>query len=210
MNEGRLVSSRGLDIAAEEYCDHFEEYQVPHSNALHSRRRGQPKGAFFSGPLARWNLNRDLASPLVRQAEKETTVPFPNENPYLGIVTRSLEVLLAFDEALRLIDQYEPPAQAAADVPPCAGVGQAITEAPRGILYHRFETDAAGMIRQATIIPPTSQNQLQIEHDLRRIAPALVGLPDDEAALQAERVIRNYDPCISCATHFLKLKVEGR
>ena len=210
MNEGRLVSTRGLDIASEEYGDHFEEYQVPHSNALHSRRRGRTNGAFFAGPLARWNLNADRAPPLTQQVANDTGIPFPNQNPYVGIVARSLEVLLAFDEALHLIDRYEPPSQAAADFQPCAGVGQAITEAPRGILYHRYETDAAGMIRHATIIPPTSQNQLQMEHDLIRIAPSLVNMPDADAALQAERVIRNYDPCISCATHFLKLKVEGR
>jgi coenzyme F420-reducing hydrogenase alpha subunit len=208
MNEGRLVSSRGLDIASEEYGDHFQEYQVPHSNALHSRRRGPAGGAYCVGPLARWNLNRDHAPPLARQAEKDAGIPFPNQNPFTGIVARSLEVLLAFDEALRLIDQYEPPAKPAAGFEPRAGVGQAITEAPRGILYHRYETDAAGMIRQAAIIPPTSQNQLQMEHDLAQIAPTFVHLPDAEAALQAERVIRNYDPCISCATHFLKLTVE--
>jgi coenzyme F420-reducing hydrogenase alpha subunit len=208
MNEGRLVSNRGLDIAAEEYGAHFEEYQVPHSQALHSRRRGSSNGAFFAGPLARWNLNADRAPPLVQQAAKDSGLSFPSTNPFVGIVARALEVVLAFDEALRLIDQYEPPAQAAADVRECAGVGQAITEAPRGLLYHCYETDSSGMIGQATIIPPTSQNQLQMEHDLLRIAPRLVKLPEAEAALQAEKVIRNYDPCLSCATHFLKLQVE--
>jgi coenzyme F420-reducing hydrogenase alpha subunit len=208
MNEGRLVSSRGLDIAPEEFGDHFEEAQVPHSNALHSRRRGPANGAYFTGPLARWNLNADRAPPPVRQAAQDTGIPFPNRNPYVGIVARSLEVLLAFDEALRLIEQYEPPATASVEFQPRAGLGQAITEAPRGILYHRYETDAAGLIRHASIIPPTSQNQFQIEHDLIRVAPHLVNLPEADAALLAERVIRNYDPCISCATHFLKLRVE--
>jgi coenzyme F420-reducing hydrogenase alpha subunit len=210
MNEGRLVSSRGLDIAQEEYPDHFEEYQSPHSNALHSRRRGQGNGAYFAGPLARWNLNADRAPPLVRQAAADTGISFPNCNPFVGVVVRALEVLLACDEALRIIEAYEPPPAPAVDCEPRAGTGHAITEAPRGILYHRYETDATGGLRSATIIAPTSQNQLQMEHDLLRIAPRLVNLPDDAAALEAEKVIRNYDPCISCATHFLKLKVEGR
>jgi len=213
MNQGRLISSRGLDIAQEEYPDHFEEYQVPHSNALQSRRRtlsGTGDGAYFVGPLARWNLNADRAPALVREAAAATGIPFPNRNPYTSIVARSLEVLLAVEEALRLIHEYQPPPYPAIDYPACAGVGHAITEAPRGILYHRYETDAAGILRSATIIPPTSQNQLQMERDLRRLAPTLVQLSDEEAALRAERVIRNYDPCISCATHFLKLKVEGR
>jgi len=216
MNEGRLVSSRGLDIAQEEYPEHFEEYQVPHSNALQSRRRSKARdasqldgdGAYFVGPLARWNLNGDKASPLVRAAAAETQIRFPSRNPFVGIVVRSLEVLLAVDEALRIIAEYEPPSKPAVESAPRSGAGQAITEAPRGILYHRYETDAAGIIRDAAIIPPTSQNQLQMEHDLMRIAPQLVSLSNNEAALRAEHVIRNYDPCISCATHFLKLRVE--
>ncbi len=211
MNEGRLVSSKGLDVAQEEYADHFEEYQVPHSNALQSRRRGTSgDGAYFVGPLARWNLNADRAPPLVRQAAADTGLSFPSGNPYVGIVARALEVLLAVEEALRLIAEYEPPSEPAVAVAPRAGVGQAITEAPRGMLYNRYESDAEGLLRAATIIPPTSQNQLQIERDLLRAAPGLVALPDEQAALRAEHVIRNYDPCISCSTHFLKLKIEGR
>jgi coenzyme F420-reducing hydrogenase alpha subunit len=212
MNEGRLVSNRGLDIASEEFPDHFEEYQVPHSNALQARRlgAGPNREAYFVGPLARWNLNADRASTLVRDAAKATGLPFPSRNPFVSIVARSLEVLLAFDEALRLIEEYEPPEQPVVDFVMGAGTGHAITEAPRGILYHRYETDESGRVRDAVIVPPTSQNQLQIEHDLRRLAPQLVQLPEEEATLRAEHVIRNYDPCISCATHFLKLKVEGR
>ncbi len=212
MNEGRLVSSRGLDITQEEYADHFEEYQVPHSNALQSRRRhaSTDSGAYFVGPLARWHLNADRASPLVREAAAATGIALTTGNPFIGIVARSLEVLLAFEDALRLIGTYEPPAEPAVAFEPCAGIGEAITEAPRGILYHRYETDEAGFLKSACIIPPTSQNQLQMEHDLVRMAPQLVALPEAEAALRAEYVIRNYDPCISCATHFLKFKVEGR
>jgi coenzyme F420-reducing hydrogenase alpha subunit len=208
MNEGRLVSSRGLDIAMSDFPDHFEEYQVPYSNALQCRRKSG--GAYQVGALARWNLNRDRVPASVRQAAAETGLAWPCRNPYASIVARSLEVLYAVEEALRLIAAYEPPDRPAVPFEPRAGQGAWITEAPRGILYHRYETDASGIIRQASIIPPTSQNQLQIEHDLLQIAPRLVDLPEAEAALQAEKVIRNYDPCISCATHFLKLKVEGR
>jgi len=187
---------------------------VPHSNALYSRRRGEPShvraGAYFVGPLARWNLNADRANSLVRDAAAATGISFPNRNPFVGIVARALEVLLAIDESIRMISEYEPLAQPAVEFQPRAGVGHAITEAPRGMLYHRYETDDAGIIRHATIIPPTSQNQLQIENDLRRIAPQLVRLSNAEAAMRAEHVIRNYDPCISCATHFLKLTVEPK
>ncbi len=213
MNEGRLVSNRGLDIAPEELATHFEEYQVPHSHAPHSRRlRGGTAAApatYLVGAMARWALNHDVAPAVVRDAAAATGLGSGLiRNPFMSIVVRALEILLAVDEALRLIAAYEPPSRPAVDYEPRAGIGAAITEAPRGILYHRYETDADGMIRHATIIPPTSQNQAQIESDLLGLAPALVKLPNKEAGLQAERLIRSYDPCISCATHFLKLAVE--
>jgi coenzyme F420-reducing hydrogenase alpha subunit len=209
MNGGRLISNRGLDISAEEYPDHFEEYQVPHSNALQSRKRNG-NGAYFVGPLARWNLNADRAPPSVQEAAANTGIKFPNRNPFISVVSRALEVLIAVDEALRIISEYKRPSRPAVEFQPRAGIGHAITEAPRGILYHRYETDDAGMLKSATIVPPTSQNQLQMERDLAKLAPQLVKLPDEEARLRAEHAIRNYDPCISCATHFLKFKVEGR
>ncbi|MGE3804965.1 MAG: Ni/Fe hydrogenase subunit alpha [Gemmataceae bacterium] len=210
MNEGRLVSNRGLDSAAHEYPDHFEEYHVRHSNALQSRQRhkAEGEGAYFVGPLARWNLNADKAPAFVQQAARDTGLPFPNRNPFVSIVARALESLLAFDEAIRIIEAYEPPDRPFVAYEPRAGVGHAITEAPRGILYHRYETDEQGLLKHAVIVPPTSQNQLQMEGDLLRVAPGLLDLPEEEAALRAEKVVRNYDPCISCATHFLKLKIE--
>ena len=108
-----------------------------------------------------------------------------------------------------MIDAYEPPeAPAVAAMRRAPGAGAWITEAPRGILYHRYEADAGGLVTKATIVPPTSQNQRQIEEDLIRFAPAVLDLPEDEAAWRCEQVVRNYDPCISCATHSLKLKVE--
>jgi sulfhydrogenase subunit alpha len=215
MNEGRLASSRGLDISADEFPAHFEEYQVSHSNALQARRRARTSqngagSAYFVGPLARWNLNADRAPLLVREAAAATGIAFPSRNPFTGIIVRALEVLLAFDEAVRIVEAYEPTGSPAIDFECRAGIGHAITEAPRGILYHRFETDATGLVREALIVPPTSQNQLQMESDLMRLAPQLVDLPDEQAALRAEHAIRNYDPCISCATHFLKFKVTGR
>ncbi len=209
MNEGRLVSSRGLDIAMGEFPDHFEEHQVSYSNALESRRK-PGGGAYFVGPLARWNLNRDRVSPVVDQAARATGIAWPCRNPYVGIVVRALEVLYAVDEALRLIAAYEPPSVPAIGYEPRAGTGAWITEAPRGILYHRYVIDGDGRIALATIVAPTSQNLRQIEEDLIRFAPSVLALPEDQAAWRCEQVVRNYDPCISCATHSLKLRViEG-
>ena len=208
MNEGQVVSSRD-SIPQEAYEEHFDEYQVPHSNALQSRRKGATgDGAYFVGPLARWNLNADRASASVREVAAATGLVFPNRNPFVSIVTRGLEVLLAVEEAMRLISEYDPPREPFVPITWRAGGGQAITEAPRGILYNHYEVNGDGLVRFAKIVPPTSQNQLQMEQDLVRLAPQLVNLPDEEAALRAENAIRNYDPCISCATHFLKFRVD--
>jgi sulfhydrogenase subunit alpha len=205
MNEGRLISSRGLNVEMSEFPEHFEEYQVPYSNALQCRRKGG--GAYFVGPLARWNLNRDRVGGEACQLATETGLGWPCQNPYVSIVARSLEVAYAIEEAQRLISEFEPPASPSVPFTPRAGRGNWITEAPRGLLYKEFEIDAAGRIVTATITPPTSQNQRQIEEDLIRFAPSVLELPDDDASWRCEQVVRNYDPCISCATHFLKLKV---
>jgi coenzyme F420-reducing hydrogenase alpha subunit len=208
MNEGRLVSSRGLDIAMGEFAGHFAEYQVSYSNALQCRRRGG--GAYFAGPLARWNLNADRAAPAVRELARETGIAWPCRNPYVSIVARSLEVALAVDEAIRLIEGLDPAVDPSVACPPRAGTGCWITEAPRGILYHQYEADADGLVTKATIVPPTSQNQRQIEEDLIRLAPSVLDLPEDQAAWRCEQAVRNYDPCISCATHSLTLRVLRR
>jgi coenzyme F420-reducing hydrogenase alpha subunit len=206
MNEGRIVSSAGLDIAVGDYDNHFEEIHVAHSNALHAVIRG--RGHYFVGPLARFNLNSAWLSDLAREAAREVGFEAPCNNPFMSIVARSVEVLHAFDEALRLIEGYEPPDRPAVDLPVRAGVGHGCTEAPRGILYHRYRLADDGTILDAKIVPPTSQNQPTIEDDLRDLATRYVDLPDDRLRWKCEQSIRNYDPCISCATHFLKLQVD--
>ena len=205
-NEGRLVSNRGLDIDAAEYEDHFVEMQVKHSNALHSVVRG--RGSYLVGPLARFNLNFDKMPEVARQVAREVKLAVPVKNPFRSIMVRSVEIVFACAEALRIVGEYEPPPTPRVEVPNQAGVGQAITEAPRGILYHRYAMDEKGLIIAARIIPPTSQNQKRIEDDLRDYATRLVAWPLEEASWKCEQAVRNYDPCISCATHSLKLTVE--
>lgn len=208
MNAGRIASSSGLDIAVSDYEDHFQESQVPHSTALHSSIKG--RGSYFVGPLARFNLNHALLTPLTRELAAEVGLAAPCANPFQSIIVRSLEVLHAFDTALGLIEAYEPPSSPALDTEPRAGVGYGCTEAPRGILYHRYRISESGEILEAKIVPPTSQNQAMIEEDLRHLVERNIDLPDPELQWRCEQSIRNYDPCISCATHFLKLDVSRR
>jgi coenzyme F420-reducing hydrogenase alpha subunit len=208
IDRGRIVSSLGLDIAVDDYDEHFEELHVPWSNALHSRVRG--RGSYLCGPLARFALAFDRLSPLAREAAGEAGVGPAERNPFRSIVVRSVEMVYAADEALHLIAGYEEPDAPAVEIEPRAGVGHGCTEAPRGILYHRYEVDDEGTILDAKIVPPTSQNQRAIEEDLRGVVERSLDVPDEELTLLCEQTIRNYDPCISCATHFLKLEVERR
>jgi coenzyme F420-reducing hydrogenase alpha subunit len=206
MNEGRIVSNRGLNITAREYDVHFEEMQAPYSNALHSLIKG--RGAYLTGPLARYNLNFDRLPVSIREMAREVGLAETCRNPFESIIIRSLEMLYAFEEAIRVIDDYEPPETPAVACEPRAAVGYACTEAPRGTLYHRYSIDEKGIIRDARIVPPTSQNQKAIEDDLRQYVAPRVEMTNDQLRAECEQVIRNYDPCISCATHFLRLEVE--
>ncbi|GIV16785.1 MAG: Ni/Fe hydrogenase subunit alpha [Armatimonadota bacterium] len=205
-NEGRLVSNKGLDIAIDDFETCIVEEHVPHSNALHSRIA--ERGAYLVGPLARFNLNFDRLSPLAQDIAKEVGITPPCRNPFQSIVVRAVETVYACDEALRLIANYTPPDNPAVEAQPCAATGHGCTEAPRGILYHRYRVDEYGTILDARIVPPTAQNQKSIEADLWALVQANADLPQEHLQRRCEQAIRNYDPCISCATHFLKLHVE--
>lgn len=207
-NEGRLISNRGLDITPAEYEAHFREEHVPHSTALQSVQIG--RGAYLTGPLARYSLNYAQLSPLAKEAAQEAGLGQECKNPYQSIVVRCVEVLYAIDEAIRVLEAYEMPEQAAVDIHLRPGTGYAITEAPRGILYNRYQLDDEGHILEAKIIPPTSQNQLMIQEDLWQCVEGGVDLPEEELLHRCELTIRNYDPCISCSAHFLKMNITRR
>ena len=206
LNEGRLVSNRGLDIDASEFEDHIIEQHVKHSNALQAVLR--KRGSYMVGPLARINLNFDRLPEVARQAAADCGFKVPCRNPFRSLQARVLELVFACHEALRIIAEYEPPAEPRVEVTPRASVGWAITEAPRGILYHRYELGEDGRIISARIVPPTSQNQRRVEDDLRALVPQLICLPPEQLSWRCEQAVRNYDPCISCATHFLRLHLE--
>jgi len=208
IERGRVRSDTGLDIDAADYDEHFEEEHVERSNALQSRLRGG--GTYLCGPLARYTLNHDALSPLAREAARDAGLGTSCRDPFRSIVVRSVELVYACDEALRVIAAYEEPDAAAVPVEPVAGTGYGVSEAPRGLLYHRYRIDGEGTILDAKIVPPTSQNQLAIEDDLRNVVAGNVQLDDDRLRNLCEQTIRNYDPCISCATHFLQLEVERR
>jgi sulfhydrogenase subunit alpha len=207
MNEGNIASSEGLSIPAEQYQDHFEEIQVPYSTAFHSHLHGKP---YLVGPLARINLNWDSLHEPVKQLLQQSGMQFPSKNVFHSVVARAAEMYYALLEAIAILESIDleaPPVM----VTPKAGTGYACTEAPRGILWHRYEMDQQGHVVKATIVPPTSQNQARIEDDLRNALNSFdLNKPDEDIRLHAETIIRNYDPCISCSTHFLKLTVNRK
>jgi sulfhydrogenase subunit alpha len=208
MNEGRLVSTKGLDIDVHEFGAHLQEHQVPHSTALQARIVG--RGSYLSGPLARFAQNADRLSPRAAAAAARVGIDPTCRNPYRMLLVRGVETIYALGEAIRIIEAYTPPAEAAVPLVMRAGTGQAVTEAPRGILYHRYVLDDAGIVQDAQITPPTSQNQRSIEEDLLALGPMLASMSLEEARRRAEQAVRNYDPCISCSTHFLKLRFEQK
>lgn len=205
LNEGRLVSNRGLDIDISDYEIEFEERHVAYSTALHSLLKR--RGAYLVGPMARYALNFDRLPAAVQGLAREAGLGPVERNPFKSIIVRALEIVFACEEGLRIIAEYERPASAAVPLEPRAGVGFGCTEAPRGICWHRYEFEADGTIKTARIVPPTSQNQPSIEADLAAVAGGMIDAPDDDIRDRCEQAIRNYDPCISCSTHFLKLTV---
>ena len=205
-NEGRIVSDDGLDIDISEFEQHFQESHVPHANALHCHLHGKP---YLVGPLARINLNYAQLPEPVRSNLESTGFRFPSNNMFHSALARAVELHFALMESIRIMENYSVPDAPYVEVTPRAGIGYGCTEAPRGFLWHRYELDDEGRVVKATITPPTSQNQARIEEDLRISLQALgLDKSDDAIRLRGETVIRNYDPCISCATHFLKVDVR--
>jgi coenzyme F420-reducing hydrogenase alpha subunit len=206
IERGRLATSGGLDLAPSEYEAHFVEEHVEHSTALHSSLRDGTR--YLVGPLARYALNREKLSPLAREAADAAGLEPVCRNPFRSIVVRAVEIVYAVDEALRLLAAYEPPDPPAVEVRPRAGTGYGWTEAPRGLLWHRYAIDAEGTVLDAKIVPPTAQNQGRIEQSLHGFVACHLDLDDAELRLRCEQAVRAYDPCISCATHFLRLDIE--
>jgi coenzyme F420-reducing hydrogenase alpha subunit len=205
LQDGRIVSSLGHDLDASEYESFFTEEHVQRSNALHSTLR--ERGPYHVGPLARYSLNFDRLSPLARECARAAGLGESCRNPFRSIIVRSVETVEALEEALRIIRGYEEPPASSVPVEPREGTGWGVSEAPRGMLYHRYRLDAQGLVRDSKITPPTSQNQKVIEQDLLRYAEAHVSADDAALTWGCEQTVRNYDPCISCATHVLKVNL---
>lgn len=204
--DGRLISNKGLDIEINEFEDYFFEEQVAHSTSLHAYKKGG--GVYHVGPMARFNLNFDQLTPIAQEAAKEVGLAPVCYNPFKSIVIRSIEILHACDDSLGLIEEYEKPSRSFIDITPKACLGYGCTEAPRGTCWHYYHVNENGHVKKAKIVPPTSQNQKIIEEDLLYFVQKNLHLNQEALTWLCEQVVRNYDPCISCSCHFLKLNIE--
>lgn len=210
MARGQLVSNKGLKISANQFENEIEEFQVKHSTALHARLKKRDN--YLVGPMARYNISGHQLSKRTLSAAKDCHFESQCTNPFRSIIVRGLEILYAFDEAIRILENAKDIDKIKPNVTPTIkqGIGFGITEAPRGCLYHKYEIDVDGNILEAKIIPPTSQNQYTIEKDLTGLVKKHISLPQEKLTWQCEQAIRNYDPCISCSTHFLKVQINER
>lgn len=212
MNDGVIASSRGESWTADAFEDEFQERQVPYSTAMHAFRRSSDQ-PYLVGPLARLHLNRDRLAAEAQEVLAKLAWPWPNRNPFASIVARGLELIHAFSEGLSILRHYANHTVCReTSQPSISGPwdGAAATEAPRGLLFHRFQGNEQARVTLARIIPPTSQNQSQIEQDLRGWVARVLSYSDEELGKSCERLVRSYDPCISCATHFLKVKIDRK
>jgi coenzyme F420-reducing hydrogenase alpha subunit len=223
LEAGRLKADNGLDISETEYEDYFKELQSPHSTALWSLMKGSLMegsgkkessmngGDYLVGPLARLNLNIDQLPEFLSDLLAKVGNPFPSNNMFHSMLARAVEICFALHESAEILRQYQKPEAASVPVNVKAGTGCGWSEAPRGLLWHRYDVDEEGIIRAAKIVPPTSQNQARIEQDLMRSLQRFgLDRSDQELRLHSEKVVRNYDPCISCATHFINLTVARK
>jgi coenzyme F420-reducing hydrogenase alpha subunit len=204
--EGEIWSSKGRKLAIADYEKGYIEEHVKRSNALHGRTIDG--NTYLVGPLSRINLNHEQLLPAAKKALKDAKLKLPIKNPYKSLIARAIELVDFYEEAIQLVKSYKPVGPAHVELKLKAGEGAGATEAPRGLLYHRYKIDENGLVKFAKITPPTAQNLPRIEADLLAMAPKIVKMPEAEATLTAEHLVRAYDPCISCATHFLKLKIE--
>ncbi len=204
--EGRLVSNKGLDISIDEFEAHFEEIHVKHSTSLQSRIKARSN--YLVGPLARFNLQYEKLPESAKKAARIAKIEPGCNNPFKSILVRSVETVFAVDEALRILKSYKKPDLSYVETEPRRSTGVGCTEAPRGVCWHRYSIDDDGIVTDARIVPPTSQNQSTIEGDLRQLIPTRLELSQEDLTWLCEQTVRNYDPCISCSCHFLKLHLD--
>ena len=202
--EGDVVNSDGRRIARSGFDNYLHYVQIPHSHA-EGYRFSDTGEDYLVGALARLNLNRDILHPRTKGDTASHLSAFPSNNIYHNNLAQAIEILQCVDDAIDLLRTIQVADEKPIRTSATAGTGVGVIEAPRGLLYHMAKVNEKGVIEDYDVIVPTAQNQINIENDLRDYFTE--NLDKDEATLRvnAESIIRAYDPCMSCATNFLKM-----
>ncbi len=203
---GTVASTEGFNVSPKDFLDRIVEEHVARSSALHAKLNGETP--YLTGPMARFNLNYDRLTPIARECAEASGIEKGCRNPFKTIIMRSLETVVALEEALRIIENYVKPDPSFVEITAKAATGYGATEAPRGIIVHRYVLGSDGLIKEAQIVPPTSQNQAAIEEDLKNVIANNMDLDREQLTNYCETAVRNHDPCISCSAHFLNVDIK--
>lgn len=206
INYGDVASNKGLNVSQDEFLDIIQEHQIQYSTALHSGiKRDNFITPYIVGPISRLNLNHDRLPSEIKDVLKNSGIELPLKNTHMSIIARSVELSYALYEILRLIDKYEEIDKPSVEFEPKEGQSTWITEAPRGILIHNYKIDVHGNVKACRLIPPTSQNMANVERDIANFVIQNINKPSEYLKKEVEKIIRSYDPCISCSVHLVKV-----
>jgi len=198
--EGKIICVGNMCIPTEDYLSHFNERIKLGSTAKFVTAEGKE---YMVGALPRINMNYDKLS---KDAKKFVNWKIPNYSPFLNNAAQAVELVHAFDRAIEILSTTKWKEEKPVKITPKAGRGIGVTEAPRGILFHDYTFDSKGYLTKANIITPTAQNLKNIELDIKAFLPGILNKSREEVVIDIEKLIRSYDPCISCSAHFLKVK----
>lgn len=200
--QGKICSSSGLCIEEENYGDHLKKVVIPYSTATGFEFK---KGNYLVGALARLNLSKEKLHKKTQRDAKKFLARFPSENVFDNNLAQAIEILHSIDHSIEILTTHEFKEEAIQKIAPRAGTGIGVIEAPRGTLYYRLKLDKKGKINDATVIVPTQQNQINIENDIRLLVEEKLSEKKEKIEYEIEKLVRAYDPCMSCASHFLKV-----
>ena len=198
LNEGRIISTKGLDIALQDYLEFFRESEV--SYAFSKKSTIANRSSFMVGALARLNNKFDKLHNRTKALAKEISFQVPNDNPFHNMLAQSIEVVDGIEQCMQLIksNTFE---DEDIDIRIRPGEGGSITEAPRGLLFHWYKINKKGVVEQANLVTPTSHNFQNIEKDLKKLVAENKNRKRDQIRLLCEQLVRAYDPCFSCSVH---------
>ena len=204
--EGDVVNSNGKRIARSEFKNYLQYVQIPHSHA-EGYRFSDTQEDYLVGALARLNLNGELLHPRTKDDTVSSLSAFPSNNVYHNNLAQAIEILQCVDDAIDILRTLqladEKPVRASAQAGTGEGVG--VIEAPRGLLYHMAKVNEEGVVDDYDVVVPTAQNQINIENDLKDYFTENLDKDEETLRVNAESIVRAYDPCMSCATNFLKI-----